>query len=332
MRAVVISEFGGPEVLKVEEREVPAPGPDQVSIDVAYAGVNFAEVMTRQGGMPGLAAPVVPGLEVSGTVREVGSAVSGLEVGDPVCAFTIFGGYAEVAVASAAATHRLPDGDDATLRRGAALPTVVPTAWALVHEVARLRPDEDVLVSAAAGGVGTLVGQIARRAGAGRVFGIVSTPEKAEYALGFGYDEVFLEATWREQLDAATGARGVDVVFDSVGAAFRKEAFDVLLPMGRLVTFGNASGEPEVSPPGGAIRTQCKAAVGFSISSLTRTDPAKARQYSQEALRVALDDDLRIDITQVLPLADAASAHEALEGRRTTGKTILAVANGSSAN
>jgi len=325
MRAVVVGEFGGPEVLRVERRDVPVPGHGDVSIDVAYAGVNFAEVAARKGAVPGLEPPLVPGLEVAGMVREVGSGVADLSVGDPVCAFTAVGGYAEVAVASAAATHRLPDAGDDTLRRGAALPTIVPTAWALVEEVARVRSGEDVLVAAAAGGVGSVAVQFARRAGARRVFGIVSTPEKATYAAGFGYDAAFLEPTWREELDAATDGRGVDVVLDSVGGTFRRQAFDVLAPMGRLVLFGNASGEPEAAPAGGAMRTQCKGAIGFSITGLTRNDPATARRYTEQALRIALDEDLRIDITQVLPLEEAWRAHEALERRRTTGKLVLAV-------
>src|SRR3954453_1603991 len=149
-----------------------------------------------------------PGFEVSDTVREVGSDVTDVVVGDPVRAFTIAGGSADVAVASALSTHRLPDAHDATLRRGATLPTVVPTAWALINEVARLRPDEDVLVVAAAGGIGTIAGQLARHAGARKVFGIVSTPEKAAYAKSFGYDDAFLESGWRGRVGGARGGRG----------------------------------------------------------------------------------------------------------------------------
>jgi len=329
MRAAVVTSFGGPEVLQVEERDIPSPGPDQVAIDVAYAGVNFAEVTMRRGEVPNGTAPVVPGLEVSGIVREVGSDVTDVAAGDPVCAFTIAGGYAEVAGAPALSTHRLPDGDDATLRRGATLPTVVPTAWALINEVARLRPDEDVLVVAAAGGIGTIAGQLAGHAGARKVYGIASTPEKAAYAKSFGYDDVFVESEWRARLDAATGARGVDVVLDSVGGDFRAEAIDVVAPMGRSVMFGNASGAPEVSPPAGLMRLQCKAAVGFSISRLTRLDPCRARRVSEAALRMAAEKDLRIDITELLPLEDAWRAHKALEGRRTTGKLVLSVSGDS---
>jgi NADPH:quinone reductase len=329
MRAAVVTSFGGPEVLQVEERDIPSPDPDQVSIDIAYAGVNFAEVTMRRGELPNATAPVMPGLEVSGIVREVGSDATDFAVGDPVCAFTIAGGYAEVAVAPALSTHRLPDGDDATLRRGATLPTVVPTAWALINELARLRPDEDVLVVAAAGGIGTIAGQLARHAGAGKVYGIASTLEKAAYAKSFGYDDVFVESKWRASIDAATGARGVDVVLDSVGGDFRAEAIEVVAPMGRLVMFGNASGAPEVSPPAGVMRTQCKAAVGFSITGLTRLDPARARRITEAALRMATETNLRIDITEVLPLEDAWRAHEALEGRRTTGKLVLSMSVGS---
>lgn len=182
---------------------------------------------------------------------------------------------------------------------------------------------------AAAGGIGTIAGQFARHAGARKVYGIASTPKKAAYAMSFGYDDVFVESEWRARLDAATGARGVDVVLDSVGGDFRAEAIEVVAPMGRLVLFGNASGAPEVSLPAGVMRLQCKAAVGFSISGLTRLDPGRARCVSEAALRMATEKDLRIDITEVLPLEDAWRAHEALEGRRTTGKLVLSVSGGS---
>lgn len=325
MRAVVATALGGPEVLTLEQWEEPRPAAGQVTIDVSYAGVNFAEVMARRGQLPNLSTPFVPGVEVSGLVRELGDGVGDLAVGDPVCALTLVGGYAEVALAPASSTYRLADTEDETLRRGAALPTIVPTAVTLVDRVGAVRRGESALVSAAAGGVGTLLGQLLRRAGVSKLIGVASTAEKREYALGFGYDQVVAEADLREAAAEIVGERGFDVVYDSVGGDFRALGFELLAPMGRLVFFGNASGAPELLHDPGALRAECKAAIGFSISGLTRLDPAQARRLTEEAIALDADIGLRIDITRIHPLAEAARAHAELEGRRTVGKALIAV-------
>lgn len=323
MRAVVATAFGGPDVLSLVEQDVPRPAPGEVAIDVHYAGVNFAEVMGRSGAVPALHTPIILGLEVSGFIRELGAGVKGLLVGDPVCALTGVGGYAEIAVAAASSTHILPDREDSTLRLGAALPTIVPTAWSLIYQAAKIVAGEDVLVSAAAGGVGTLLGQLARRAGARQVLGVVGTTAKVAYASKFGYDHVFVEDDWERGVEEVTDGRGLAVVLDSVGGSFRRAAFEVLAPMGRLVFFGNASGEPQELPNPEIMRSRCQTAVGFSITGLTRLDPERARRYSEAGIALAISGELKIDITQAFPLAEAASAHRELENRRTTGKIVL---------
>src|ERR1044072_8004584 len=185
MRAVEIQEYGDPEVLRVVQTDAPGPGPGQVTIDAAYAGVNFADLKARAEGYRVPSLPFRPGLEVSGRIRAVGQGVHGLRPGQEVAALLDGGGYAEVAAARATTVFPLPQGLD--LRTAATLPTVLPTAHALLHEVGRLRAGESVLVHGAAGGIGTVAGQLARAAGAGAVYGVVSTDAKAEYALEHGY-------------------------------------------------------------------------------------------------------------------------------------------------
>ena len=205
MRAVVVDEFGGPEVLRLRDVPDPVPGPGQVAIDVAYVGLNFADVMGRANGYLVPSLPFVPGLEASGRVRATGEGVDGLAVGQPVTTMTLSGGYADVVVVPSALAFALPDAIDR--RTAAALPIVLPTAHALVHESGRLLTGETVLVHGAAGGVGTVAGQIASGAGAAAVYGVVSTPEKAAYALGFGYDEVFLAACGSDLNEAVENVR-----------------------------------------------------------------------------------------------------------------------------
>jgi len=322
---MVIGRFGGPDVLREQNEEVPSAGIDELSIDVAYAGLNFADVLLRRGNLPGVSTPVVPGMEVSGRVREVGENVRGFRRGDPVCARTGIGGYAEVAVAAAVAVHHLPADDDASLRVGAALPVAASTAWGLVHDVARVRQGETVLISAAAGGVGTLAAQLARSAGAGAVYGVASSAHKAQYAAGFGYDRVFVDGSWASELSEALAGEGIDVVLDSVGGAFRERAHACLAPLGRLIIFGNAGGEPEQAFDAAADRAANRSVLGFSMSGLSRLAPHRARGMRSAAVSAASRRDVRVEVTRVIPLEDAASAHAAMEARETTGKVLLAV-------
>lgn len=323
MRAIRVDAYGGPDVLVVREVPIPEPGPGEVAIDVAYAGVNYAEVMGRRGTLRFYAPPFVPGLEVSGAVRAVGPGVGGLRVGQPVAALTTRGGYADVVLAPAASTFPLPD--DADLRAAGAFPVLVPTAWGLVHESARLRAGETMLVHAAGGGVGTVVAQVARPLSPGRLIGVVSTEEKADYAKPFGYDEVLLSSEWGERVRELTGGRGLDVVLDSIGGETRRQGFELLAPLGRLVLYGNATDEPEPGVADSILRAQVKGALGFSIVVLAAVDPSRARAISEEALAAVVRGDVRVDVTEVVPLAEAPRAHELLEGRASTGKLLLAV-------
>ncbi|MET8684310.1 zinc-binding dehydrogenase [Streptomyces sp. NPDC004732] len=322
MRAVQFERTGGPEVLHVVDTAVPEPGPGQITVDVAYTGVNFADLKARAEGYRVPALPFVPGLEVSGRVRAVGAGVQGLRPGQEVAALTAGGAYAEVAVAAADTVFPLPDG--VGLRTAATLPTVLPTAHALVHEVGRLRSGETVLVQGAAGGVGTVVGQLAKAAGA-RVFGVVSSAAKAEYALKHGYDEVFVGDAFADDARRATGGRGVDLVLDPVGGDTFRDGLAALAVFGRLVSFGNASaaepwrvGQTELFP--GATTVSA-----FSILTLARTAPEELRAIAGRAFGLVADGTLDLPVTAEFPLSEAAEAHRLMGGRTTTGKLLLRV-------
>ncbi|WAZ19520.1 zinc-binding dehydrogenase [Streptomyces cinnabarinus] len=324
MRAVEFQEYGDPEVLKVVAAEVPEPGPGQVTIDAAYAGVNFADVKARAEGYRVDSLPYRPGLEVSGRIRAVGEGVTGLRPGQEVAALVGGGAYAEVVLADAATVFPLPEGLD--LRTAATLPTVVPTVHALLHEVGRLRAGETVLVHGAAGGIGTVAGQLARAAGAGAVYGVASSAGKAEYALKHGYDEVFTADTFPEEVRRATGGRGADLVLDPVGGDTLRRGLDTLAVFGRLVSFGNAGGaepwrvgQPELYPEGRSV-------AGFSVLALARTAPDALRALAERAFRTVTDGTVRLPVTAEFPLSDAAGAHRLLGGRASTGKLVLRVA------
>lgn len=330
MKASVVTEFGGPEVLQVREVPTPEPGPGQVAIRVAYAGVNYAETMARRGGLHSGLLPFVPGLEVAGHIHALGEDVGGLRVGQPVAAFTVSGGYAEIALAQAVCTFPLDEsGAPVDLKIAAGFPTIVPTAYDLLVQVARLQQGEAVLIHAAAGGVGSIAGQIARHLGAGLVIGTVSSLKKAAYAQPFGYDQVILRDDFQERARELTNGRGVDIVLEAIGEPVRSQSLSILAPFGRLVIFGNASdaqGKLQALPLNpGAVLTENKAIMGYSIGTLSQTAPHLLAATVHQTLDLVAHSQIKIDITEIFPLEQAVEAHRRLESGETMGKLLLRI-------
>ena len=319
MKAVEVSAFGPAEVLQVCERADPSPGADDVLIQVARSGVNFAEVNARWGRYPERTPvpPFVPGAEVAGRV---------VEVGQRVAAFTRGGSYAELAVASAAHTFALPDAVD--WDQAAALPIVGVTAHLLLTSVlgGRLAAGERVLIHAAAGGVGTTAIQIARIAGAGRVLGTAGGPDKVAYAKSLGADEVFdyRAGDFGPAVLATTGGRGVDLVLDAVGGEARRQSLAVLAHEGRHVLFGNASAQPEMDVSTRLLRDKQLTITGFHLTAVRTRHPELVRAAVNDLLAWLVDGRLRFCVTEVLPLGRAADAHRLLETRQSRGKLLLA--------
>ncbi|MEO8970950.1 MAG: zinc-binding dehydrogenase [Ktedonobacteraceae bacterium] len=326
MRAVVISRFGGPEVLELRNLPIPQPGAGQVLIKVAYAGVNYAELMARRGEFHALPTPFTPGYEVSGTIVVLGTNVEGFCVGQSVASLTIQGGYAEYATAQAALTFPLDaSASPVDLEQAAAFPAVATTAYDLLVNAARIRQDEIVLIHTASGGVGIAAGQIARAIGSRLVLGTVSSKEKAAYARTFGYDKVFPVEGFEQAVLDATAGRGVDIALDSRGEPTRSQNLTLLAPFGRLVVYGNASNIPEQPILPNELWRANKGIIGYSITSLSQTAPHLIAQTVQQVLLLMAVGSLRIDVSAVLPLAQAAEAHRRIESRSHVGKLLLRV-------
>ena len=235
MKAMQIVSFDGPAGLCYQDAPAPEPGPGQIAVDVDYAGVGYVEALFAEGFVP-LDLPWTPGLEVTGRVRALGEGVGGYRVGDTVVALTITGGggYGQVAVAQAELVTPLPAGLDPVL--AAAVPANSTTALVALEEIAHLRRGESVLVHAAAGGLGSQVGQVARLLGAGRVVGVTRSEAKRQEILDLGYDEAWLT----EELDDVEPAQ-FDVVADPVAGPARLRSLDLLRTGGRLLALGDAS-------------------------------------------------------------------------------------------
>jgi NADPH:quinone reductase len=311
----LVSEFGPPEVLKPAELPDPAAGPGQALIEVEIANITFVETQLRAGKAPHPSMeprlPVIPGNGVGGTVGAVGEGVETALVGTRVITSTGgSGGYAERVAVDAAGVIPVPDG--VGLPEAVALLADGRTAMSLMR-AAEVRPDETVLVEAAAGGVGSLLVQLAAGAGA-RVVAAAGGQRKLHVARELGADETvdYTEPSWTEKV-----RDGVDVVFDGVGGAVGRAAFELIRPGGRFCAFGLASGAFTDIPDADAARRNVNVVRG------TRLDPEELRQLSRAALAEAEAGRLRPVIGQTFPLERAADAHEAIEARATVGKTLL---------
>lgn len=328
MRAVAIPRFGSPEVLEQYNLPEPQPKPGEIAVEVNFAGVNFAEVLYRRGVLPDIPLPFVPGIEVAGVVRTLGDGVTGFNIGEQVAALTIVysGGYGEVVVADARLVvplEKLPG--SLSLEVAAAAPSNLTTAHLLLSRVARLESGQTVLVHAAAGGVGSALGQMARALGAGRVYGTVGSQGKLKYARSLGYDEVFLHDTFEPVVLEATDGEGVDVVCDQVGGAARLASLRVLRPLGRLVVMGNASNAEDVAYSANGLWFSSKAVAGFNLAQLSAVVPDRVGTSLRAAFDLLARGDVRVDVTDTLPLTSASEAHRRLESRETTGKLVLRV-------
>jgi NADPH2:quinone reductase len=314
MRAVVIEEWGGPEVLQLrEDHPPPEPGPGQRRVSVSTAGVNFADTHARENAyIAKYELPLVPGTEVAGT----------LDDGTRVIAMPHHGGYAEVAVADEQSIFPLPDG----LGDHEALALLVQglTAWHLCRTAAQIRPGETVVVHSAAGGTGSLALQLAKPMGAGRVIASASSPEKRELAAHLGADAVIDSAPqdMTERLLGANDGKPVDVVFDMAGGPVFEQSAEALAPFGRIVVYGIASREQNDLRTGRLMR-KSRGVVGFWLMHCLERPDAMMREPLRDLFERAARGEISPQLGEIYPLTDVRKAHEDLVGRRTTGKLAL---------
>ncbi len=320
MKAIRVHEYGQEDKLKLEQVSVPSPGPGQVRIKVEAVGLNFVDIYNRKG-LYGQPLPFTPGAECSGVIDAVGEGVLDFALGDRVATERALGTYAELTVAPASGVYRLPA--EVSTRQAAAVILQGLTAHYLAYSTYPLKQGDTALVHAAAGGVGLLLVQIAKRQGA-RVIGTVSTEEKAALAKSAGADEIILY----EKLDFAketrrlTEGRGVEVVYDSVGKATFDKSLDCLKERGYLVLFGQSSGPvPPVDP-------QILNRKGSLF--LTRPTLGSYTLTREEFLWRANDvfgwmaaGELSVRIDRTFPLSEAATAHRYIESRQSKGKLLL---------
>jgi NADPH2:quinone reductase len=314
MKAVFVEQPGGVENLKYAELPKPTPPPGQALVKIAAAGVNYIDVYFRTGLYPA-PAPVVLGSEGAGVVEAVAPDVTSVKPGDRVAYAMSRGSYAEYALVPAWQLVKIPPSVDFNTAAAAMLQGM--TAHYLTHSTYALKPGDSCLIHAAAGGVGLLLVQMAKMLGA-RVVGTVGNEEKAKQAKDAGADEVIIYTNE----DFTVKAKGMHVVYDSVGKTTFMQSIDCLRPRGMMVTFGNASGPVPDFPP--LILSQ-KGSLFLTRPSLAHyaATPEELAWRAGDVLNWIGQGKLKIHIHKVYPLAEAAQAHRDLEGRKTTGKLLL---------
>lgn len=322
MKAVRLTEYGGPEVLNVVEIEKPVPTGHEVLIEIKAIGVNYADTARREGQyVVKTPLPFIPGAEIAGVVAAVGEKVTSVKPGTRIVTLIESGGYAEFALADERSLIPIPEQLD--FHTAVALPLQGLSAYHILKTMGRLEKGESVLVHAAAGGVGTIAVQLAKLFGAGKVIATASSEEKLALAREMGADVLinYTEPDWEQQVLDATGGRGVNVALEMVGGDVFNKTVKCLATFGRLVVFGAASGEHSRFYPS-SLMARNQSVIGFFLPQIMRK-----RELLQPSLVELLTylgaGKLKLTIGGVFPLEDAAKVHTLLQSRKTQGKLIL---------
>ena len=320
MKAIQIKETGGPEKMELVDLPQPVAGPGQALVKIAASGVNFIDVYFRTG-LYKADLPATLGSEGAGTVESVGAGVTEFAPGDRVAYAMARGSYAAYAVVPAAQLVQIPDGVDFQTAAAAMLQGM--TAHYLTHSTFALKSGDTCLVHAAAGVAGSLLVQMAHRIGA-RVYGTVSTEAKAQFAKQAGADEIifYTRQDFETEVKRLTGGRGVDVVYDSVGATTFAKDLNCLRPRGMLVLFGQSSGPV---PPFDPNILNAKGSLFLTRPSLGHYCSTREELMwrAGDVLGWVSSGELKIRVDRAYPLREAAQAHRDLEGRHTAGKLLL---------
>lgn len=324
MKAIQFETYGGPEVLKMTEKEKPTPRENEVLIEIDCVGVNYADTARREGQyVVPTPLPFIPGAEVAGVVVEVGEKVTKIKTGTRVVSLIESGGYSEYALSNELSVIPLPD--EISFHDAVALPLQGLSAYHILKTMGRLQPGESVLIHAAAGGVGTIAVQLAKIFGAGKVIATASTKEKLTLAKEMGADVLidYTKEGWELEVREATAGKGVDVALEMAGGDIFNKTLKCLAPFGRLVVFGNASREIYTMNPQILMRRN-QSVVGFFLPQIMKK-PDLLLPSIQELFSYVASGKLKLTIGGIYPIEQAAEVHEEMNARQTKGKLILQI-------
>ncbi|HWK22702.1 MAG TPA: zinc-binding dehydrogenase [Ureibacillus sp.] len=319
MKAIIQNEFGDANVLSYSDIEIPKTGESECLIKVAYTSVNYADIKTRTGNKGQGSFPLILGLDTAGTIIEVGPN-SIFSVGDRVIAFPKGGSYAEYVVANEKLVYKIPD--TLSFEQAAAMPTVSILSYMLLHEIGQVKITDTIVIHSAAGGVGSMLVQLAKLAGVQRIIGTVGTLDKVDYVKGLGANVVCTYDTFVKEVLKETNNQGADIIFDSIAGEITNMSLDCLALYGTLVQFGNSSGNVGYFKTSD-VHSSCRNIKGFSLGTTRKHNPLRLLPVAEKVIKLFDSNQLSLPVAQIFDLKDAVTAHKLIESRNYKGKVLL---------
>ncbi|WP_411954289.1 quinone oxidoreductase family protein [Alkalibacillus sp. S2W] len=321
MKAVVQYEYGDADVLTYTDVEIPKIGENEVLIRVAYSSVNYADIKKRTGNKGKDEFPLMLGLDVSGKIEEAPSN-STLLKGDRVIAFPKNGSYAEYVVANEQLVFKIPH--SLPLEKAATMPTVSVLSYILLYEIGQVQESDTIVIHSAAGGVGSMLVQLAKLAGIQSIIGTVGDIGKEDYVKALGADTVCTYETFAQEVLKLTDDQGANVIFDSVAGEISNNSLDCLALFGTLVQFGNSSGKAGTFKTSD-VHSSCRTIKGFSLGTTRKHNPARLAPVAEKVLKLFDSNEVTLPVTQVFNLNDVEKAHKLIESRSYKGKVLIKI-------
>ena len=321
MKAVIQNEFGDTNVLTYTETEIPKVGENEVLLKVAYTSVNYADIKQRLGNKGKGQFPLMLGLDVAGTIEEV-SPNSSFSKGTRVIAFPKGGSYAEYVVANEQLVFRIPD--SLSFEQAAALPTVSILSYILLHEIGQVKKSDTIVIHSAAGGVGSMLVQLAKLAGVQHVVGTVGNLDKEGYVKQLGADTVCTYDTFAEEVLKQTNALGANVIFDSVAGEITSRSLYCLALYGTLFQSGNSSGKAGNFKTSD-VHSSCRNIKGFSLGTTRKHHPERLALVAEKVLELFDTNKVSLPIAHIFNLNEASQAHKLIESRSYEGKVLIEI-------
>lgn len=319
MKAVIQHEFGDANVLTYTDIDLPTIAEHEVLIKSAYTSVNYADLKKRIGNKGKGRFPFILGLDVAGVVHEA-APDSSFSVGDRVIAFPKYGSYAEYVVAKEKLVFKIPD--SLSFEQAAAMPTVSILSNMLLHEIGQVKPTDTIVIHSAAGGVGSMLTQLAKLMGVHKIIGTVGNLEKAGYVKRIGADLVCTYETFTEKVLKETANFGANVIFDSVAGDVTQKSLDCLAFYGTLVQFGNSSGKAGTFKTSD-VHSSCRNVKGFSLGTTRELAPQRLLPAAEKVIDLFATNQISLPIARVFDLEDAGLAHQLIESRNYEGKVLI---------
>jgi NADPH:quinone reductase len=319
MKAVLQNEFGNAGVLVFTDIEIPEISENEVLIKTAFTSVNYADIKSRKGAKGSGVFPFILGLDAAGTIEKAGSS-SSFSVGDQVIAFPTGGSYAEYVKAKEKLVFKIPE--SLSFEQAAAMPTVSILSYILLHEIGQVKKSDTIVIHSAAGGVGSMLIQLAKRFGVETIIATVGNLEKKTYVKNLGADVVYTYDTFTEEILRQTNNVGANVIFDSVAGDVTARSMECLALYGTLVQFGNSSGDTGIFKTSD-VHSSCRNVKGFSLGTTRKHRPEVLAPVAEKVLKLFASKEISLPIARIFDLREAAKAHELIESRNYEGKVLI---------